>query len=232
MAENRRTLLVGLSHPDDEVGCAGTLAAQVARGDRVVLMWLTRGSMTEALGPIAGSEVARLREEHGRAVAALLGCEARFLDFEDTWVEATPEAAHRVARVLAELRPDGLVTWGDQWRRGPRHPDHQATGKIFRDAITLARIAKVVAPLPPHRSPVPVFTLRGEHSALPAAAVNVTPMLERIHAVGAYYRERIGWPRPGWLEERLGACGRRWGVAAAEEFDAWETPAGLYSTLI
>ncbi len=232
MAENRRTLLAGLSHPDDEVSCTGALAAQAARGDRVVLLWLTRGSMTEALGPLQGTEVARLREEQGRAVAAMLGAEARFLDFEDTWVDATPEAAHRVARVLAEIRPDGLITWGEQWRRGPRHPDHQATGKIFRDAITLARIAQVVAPLPPHRAPVPVFTLRGEHSTLPLAAVDVTPVLDQVHAVGAYYRERVGWPRAEWLDARLREVGTRWGVAAAEEFDAWESPPGLYPALV
>ncbi|HEX9109578.1 MAG TPA: PIG-L family deacetylase [Longimicrobiales bacterium] len=232
MTEIRRTLLAGLSHPDDEVGCAGALAAQVARGDRVVLLWLTRGSMTEALGPLPGTEVARLREEQGRAVAGLLGAEARFLDFEDTWVEATSEAAHRVARVLAELRPDGLVTWGDQWRRGPRHPDHQATGKIFRDAITLARIARVTAPMAPHRGACPVFALRGEHSTLPAAAVDVTPVLDTVRAVAAYYHERVGWPRAEWLETRLKETGRRWGVAAAEEFDAWESPPGLCQALI
>ena len=29
-----------LAHPDDELGCAGTIAAQVERGDRVVVVWL------------------------------------------------------------------------------------------------------------------------------------------------------------------------------------------------
>lgn len=232
MAEGGRTLVAGFSHPDDEVGCAGALAAQAARGDRVVLVWLTRGSMTEALGPLGPEEVARRREEQGRAVAAILGCEARFLDFEDTWVQATPEAAHRVARLVAELRPNGLITWGDAWRRGVRHPDHQATGKIFRDAITLARIARVVAPLPPHRLPTPVFTLRDSLSTLPAAAVDVTPVLDQVRQVGAFYRGHLGWPREEWLEQRLADAGRRWGVAAAEEFDAWESPSGLFPTLI
>ncbi|MSR35874.1 MAG: hypothetical protein EXR95_04400 [Gemmatimonadetes bacterium] len=55
------TLLVVLSHPDDELGCAGAIAAQVARADRVVLLWLTRGEMTEAFGPIPTEEVARRR---------------------------------------------------------------------------------------------------------------------------------------------------------------------------
>lgn len=229
---NRRTLLVGLSHPDDEVGVMGTIAAQVAHGDRVVLLFLTRGAMTEALGPLPAEEIARLREEQGREVAAMLGAEARFLDFEDTWVEATAENAHRVARVVAELRPDALLTWGDAWRRGMRHPDHQATGKILRDAVTLARIARVVAPLEPHRAACPVFTLREEHSVLPAAAVDVTPHLDVLLRAAAYYRKRVGWPPDAWLRERLAEAGARWGVKAAEELDAWETPGGLYASLV
>ena len=231
MSDPRRVLLVGLAHPDDEVGCAGTIAAHVARGDRVVLVWLTRGSMTEALGALPGEEVARQREEHARAVAQLLGCEPRFLDFEDTWVEATAAAAHRVAPLLAELQPDALVTWGEAWRRGPRHPDHQATGKIFRDAITIARMAKAVAPLPPHRKPCPVFTLRESHSTLPAVAIDVSPFLAQVRAVGAFYRERVGWPRAEWLEQRLAGMGAPWGVPA-EAFDAWDTQGGLFSTLV
>ncbi len=230
----KRTLLVGLSHPDDEVGCAGAIAAQVARGDRVVLLWLTRGSMTEALGPLPAAEVGRLRERQARGVAEILGAEARFLDFEDTRIEASVAAAHELARVVAEIRPDGVITWGDAWRRGPRHPDHQATGKILRDAITLARIARVVAPLPPHRSLAPVFTLRDPQSlsTLPVVAVDVTPVLEKVRAVGALYRQHIGFPRVEWLEDRLAGAGARWNVAAAEEFDAWESPPGLYPSLI
>ncbi|HET9986755.1 MAG TPA: PIG-L family deacetylase [Longimicrobiales bacterium] len=228
----RRTLLVGLSHPDDEVGCLGAIAAQVAKGDRVVIVWLTRGAMTEALGPLPGEEVARRREEQGFEVAAMLGAEARFLDFEDTWVEATAENAHRAARVIAEMQPDALLTWGDAWRRGMRHPDHQATGKILRDAVTLARVARAVAPLPPHRGPCPVFTLREEPAVLPAAAVDVTPYQAVIHGVAAYYRARVDWPPDAWLRERLAAAGARWGVTAAEEFDAWETPGGLFTSLI
>ena len=234
MSEGRakRTLLVGLAHPDDEVRCAGAIAAQAARGDRVVLLWLTRGSMTEALGPLPGAEIARLREGQARAAAEILGAEARFLDFEDTRVEATRAAASEIARVLAEIRPDGLITWGEAWRRGPRHPDHQATGQLMRDAITLARIARVVAPLPPHRAPVPVFTFRDPLSPLPLAAVDVSPVLEKVRAVGALYFAQVGWPRAEWLDQALATTGARWEVAAAEEFDAWETPAGLYQALL
>ena len=228
----RKTLLVGLAHPDDEVGAAGTILAQKARGDRVVVVWLTRGEMTEAFGPIPAEEVAARREEHGRRAGEILGVETRFLDFPDCGLHADPESARRVARVLAEIQPDGLVTWGDSWGRGMRHPDHQASGRIFRDAITLARIAKVVAPGVPHRAYVPVFTYRGAHSTLPAVAVDVEPYLETIHELARFYRESIGFGDREWVERRLRVAGAPYGLRFAEVYDAWETRPGIFPHLI
>jgi len=228
----RQTLLVALAHPDDEVGMVAAMRAQVERGDRVVLLWLTRGEMTEALGPIPTEEIVRRRTEHGRISGEILGVETRFLDFPDTAVEATPEAAARVARVIAEVKPDAVLTWGDAWRRGLRHPDHQATGKIVRDAITLARLKRVVAPLPPHREPAPVFTYRGRHSRLPAVAIDASPYLDKIRELAAHYQKELEFPDPDWLEGRLRAIGRHWNLDLAEEYDAWETGGGLVPSLL
>ncbi len=183
---SQQTLLVGLAHPDDEVGVAGTILAQRARGDRVVIVWLTRGEMTEAFGPRSTDEVARLRTEQAGEAGAILDVETRLLDFADTRLEATHDAAARVARVIADIRPDGLLTWGDAWTRGRRHPDHQACGRVFRDAITLARIAKTVHPAQPHRAAVPVWTLRDVHSALPVAVVDVDPTLTLSTSLAAF----------------------------------------------
>jgi LmbE family N-acetylglucosaminyl deacetylase len=230
--DERRTLLVALAHPDDEVGGAGAILAQRARGDRVVVVWMTHGSMTEAFGPVPPEEVVRRRLEQARAAAEILDVETRFLDFQDTRLEATPEAAARFAKVVAEVRPDGLLTLGDAWRRGLRHPDHQAAGKIARDAVTLARIRKVVEPLPPHREPVPVFTYRGAHSQLPAAVVDVEPHAERMFELGRFYQEAIGFGDPAWLERRMRHVGERWGLRFAEDFDAWETRPGVVSSLL
>jgi LmbE family N-acetylglucosaminyl deacetylase len=227
-----QTLLVGLAHPDDEVGVAGTILAQRARGGRVVVVWLTRGEMTEAFGPIPADEVARIREEHGAEAGRILGVETRFLDLPDTGVEANPETARRVAMLITEIEPDAVLTWGDAWGRGMRHPDHQACGKIFRDAITLARIAKVVAPATPHRMPCPVFTYRGAHSTLPAVAVDVEPYVETIYALAEFYRRRIGFGERGWLEARLRAAGEPYGLRYAEVFDAWETTPGTFPALL
>lgn len=227
-----RTLLVALSHPDDEVGCAGTIAAHVAAGDRVVLLWLTRGEMTEAYGDLTLEEVAERRMTQGRRAAEILGAEARFLEFPDTRVEATADAARSLARVIAEVRPDAVITWGDAWDRGMRHPDHRATGQIVRDGITLARLRRVVAPAMPHRDAAPVFTLRDAHSTLPVRVVDVTPHLDAVLAYGRHYREHVGWPEEAWLRERLQRAGAAHGVHAAELFDAWETPAGLGPRLL
>ena len=116
------TLLAVLAHPDDEVLCAGTLLAQRAAGSRVVVLWLTRGEMTDAFGPLPAAEVAARRMDLGMSVAECLGVEGRFLSFPDSSVQATPDAGHEVARVMAEIKPDGLITWGDAWARGFRHP--------------------------------------------------------------------------------------------------------------
>lgn len=227
-----KTLLVALSHPDDEIGCAGAMVAHAALGHRVVMLFLTRGEMTEALGPLTAQEVAARRSEHALEAGRILGAEVRLLDFPDTRVEASAESNYRLAREIAEIRPDAVITWGHAWRRGPRHPDHQATGEIVRAGITLARIARVVQPLPPHRSLAPVYTLREPHSTLPAAAIDISAHTATVLELGAFYRERVGWPQPDWLEQRIRVAGDAWGVAAAEVFDAWESEGGLRSTLL
>lgn len=229
---SQRTLLVGLAHPDDEIGAAGAILAQRARGDRVVIVWLTRGEMTEAFGPIPLEQVAERRTGQGSQAGEILGAETRFLDFPDTRLVATPEVAAQVARVITDIRPDGLLTWGDGWTRGMRHPDHQACGKIFRDAVTLARMAKTVAPTNPHRAPVPTFTYRDAHSALPAVALEVEPYLDGIRELGRFYHREIGFGDPEWLEQRLRAAGHRRGLNFAEEFDAWETMPGTVEALL
>jgi LmbE family N-acetylglucosaminyl deacetylase len=226
------TLMVVLAHPDDEVAAAGTLSAQRSRGDRVVVLWLTRGEMTEAFGPIPTEEVAERRERLGAEAARLLDVEHRFLRLPDTRLEPTPAAALEVARILCEVRPDGLLTWGTSWVRGARHPDHDATGKIARDAVTLARIAKAMAPLEPCRAWCPVFTYRDAHSTLPAVVVDVEPHLEKIREVAELYRRAQGFGDPAWLESRLRRAGRAHGLSYAEVFDAWESSAGRVDALL
>lgn len=227
-----RTLLGVFAHPDDELGVAGTLLAQKARGDRLVLLYLTRGEATSAFGELPEAEIIHRREEQAAGAAELLGAEHRFLDLPDCGVAATPEAAWAVARVMAEVRPDGLVTWGEAWVKGMRHPDHLATGKIARDAVTYARMAKLVHPAPPHRAFCPIFTVRGVHSTLPRVTVDVSPHVDDILALAEFHRTRIGFGDADWLEERLRRAGAAGGVPWGEAFDAWETEPGTVASLL
>ena len=225
-------LLVALSHPDDEIGCVGTIAAHRALGVRVVLLFLTRGEMTESLGPLPPEEVAAARVKHAEEIARILDCEVRFLDFADTYIEYSVEASYRVARVIAEIKPDAVITWGEAWIRGRRHPDHQATGQIVRAAVTIARMKRAVAPVEPHRGVAAIFALRDRHSQIPIAAIDVTKYQDVIHKVAQFYRERVGWPPDEWLRGLLKRQGEPFGLEAAEDFDAYESVAGLRTSLL
>lgn len=103
--QGRLTLLVVLAHPDDEIGAVAAMLAQRARGDHVVLCWLTRGELTEAFGPVGTDEVIARRIETGRAAGEILDVETRFLEFPDTAVPDSREAALEVARVITDDRP-------------------------------------------------------------------------------------------------------------------------------
>ena len=187
--------------------------------------------MTEALGQLNAEQVAAQRNTHAIDAGRILGCEIRFLNYQDTRVQATPDANYDVAKLIAEIKPDAVLTWGEGWMRGLRHPDHQATGEIVRNAIVLARIARVVAPHEPHRVAAPVFTLRDRNSTLPAIAIDVTRHVDKAIELGAFYRERVGWPPEDWHHARLRRAGEEWGVQAAEVFDAYETEGGLYRSI-
>ena len=226
------TLLTVLAHPDDEILCAGTLMAQKEKGWRVVILWLTKGEMTNAFGPIDVVEVAKRRTVLAFEALDILGVEGRFLDFPDSAVEANVEASKQVANVIAEVRPNGILTWGDAWVRGLRHPDHQATGKIARDAVNFARIEKIVNPENPHREFCPIFTMRDVHSKMPVLAVDVTDHVDKIFQAAEHYRKAIGFGDAEWLKARLQSAGSDWGVDYAEEFDAWETGEGLVESLL
>ena len=187
--------------------------------------------MTESLGQLTAEQVAEQRRAHAEEAGKILGCEIRFLKYQDTRVVATPDANYDVAKLIAETKPDAVLTWGEGWLRGIRHPDHQATGEIVRSAVTLSRIARVVAPYEPHRLPAPVFTLRDRNSTLPAVAIDVSVHVDKAMELGAFYRDRVGWPPEEWHRARLHREGGAWGVQAAEVFDAYESEPGLFKLL-
>ncbi|MBZ9752432.1 PIG-L family deacetylase [Deinococcus sp. HMF7604] len=235
-------LMAVFAHPDDEIGCAGTLARHAARGDEVMLVWTTLGELASQFGDAPHEEVRRVRREHGAWVAQKLGAQHHFFDMGDSRMTGGRAEALLLARLYARFRPNAVITWSDDHP----HPDHRMTAKIAFDAITLARIPKIInesgggVAMPPApdlsgdaapesgedlgrldawRDPVRFYQYYAPASPYPEVFVNVTDTLDVAVEVMAYYQTFYQWP---WTAEQYRAgraeVGRLAGVGAAERF--------------
>jgi len=213
-------LMAVFAHPDDEIGAAGTLALHARRGDRVLLVWMTRGELASQFGEASPKEVARVREGHGAHVAGLLGAEYRFLPFRDTFLTGGREEALALARLMADFRPQAVLTWDPL----DVHPDHRATHQAVLSALKLCRIPKLVGEA--HRELVRLFHYPRRDLTRPWVYVDVTETEEVAEAVFAFYQEFYRWPFT--LEDfraRRRLRGQEAGVAFAEAFQTETHPA-------
>jgi len=211
-------LMAVFAHPDDEIGASGTLALHARRGDRVLLVWMTRGELASQFGEASPEEVARVREEHGAHVAGLIGAEYRFLPFGDTFLTGNREEALALAKLMAEFRPQAVITWDPL----DVHPDHRATHQAVLSALKLCRIPKLVGEA--HREPVRLYHYPRRDLLRPLVHVDVTETEEVAEAVFAFYQAFYRWPVT--LEDfraRRRLRGQEAGVAFAEAFQT-ETP--------
>ena len=214
-------LLAVLAHPDDELGCVGTLAKHTARGDEVKLVWTTQGELASQFIEESESEVRRIRQEHGAWVAAQLGASYQFFDMGDSRLTGSRAEALELARLYAEFKPDLVITWSDDHP----HPDHRMSAKIAYDALTLARIPKILnegreVKLEPHRKPVRFYQYLSLAPRYPTVRVDTSQEIEVALKVFELYRDFYGWTFS--VEEfKRGRArrGREVGVDYAEVFE-------------
>ena len=148
--DNVRTLLAVFAHPDDEAfGTGGTLARYAALGHNVYLVTATRGEAGEINQNLAG--------DSGGSVAATIAnlplvrerelqcaCDAYginppiFLDYIDGQLPIVHQgqAVGKVVRIIREVRPDVLITFGPDGIYG--HYDHIAAHRWATIAADLA----------------------------------------------------------------------------------------------
>jgi LmbE family N-acetylglucosaminyl deacetylase len=121
----RRILAIG-AHPDDiDLGCAGTLARCVERGDSVTIAVACLGdSASCGLPP---DELARVRSREAAASAAVLGADLIEMGLPDGGVQRTPAVRDLFTDVIRRARPDVLITHF--------HSDY---GSDHNNALTLA----------------------------------------------------------------------------------------------
>jgi LmbE family N-acetylglucosaminyl deacetylase len=147
------------AHPDDEaITCGGTLARAAAAGHRVVLVMATAGECGEVpdgvLAP--GETLGERREKELAAAAAILGCaRVEFLGYRDSgmigtkenedpnsfWQTPVEEAAVRLARILAEERPEVFTIYDEHGNYG--HPDHLQVHRVGVRAAEMAPVERV-----------------------------------------------------------------------------------------
>ncbi|MFC4427367.1 PIG-L deacetylase family protein [Deinococcus navajonensis] len=235
-------IMAVFAHPDDEIGCIGTLAKHAARGDEVMLVWTTLGELASQFGDAPHEEVTQVRREHGAWVAQRIGALHHFFDMGDSRMTGGRDEALQLARLYAQFRPSAVMTWSDDHP----HPDHRMTAKIAFDAITLARIPKILneegrgvpmAPAPDlgdagaadsgedvrrlqaWREPVRFYQYHAPASPYPEVFTDISETAEVAADVMAYYQAfyKWTWTREQFLATRA-ATGRLCGANYAERF--------------
>ncbi len=148
------TLVFFHAHPDDEtLSTGGTMALASLRGHRVVLVTATLGRRSGAAEG-AGGLVAVRRARELRSAAALLGVRRiEYLGYRDSGrgpgapdpggfaTADHDEAAARLAEVLRQESPDGVVVYDRSGQYG--HPDHVAASAVGHRAAELADVPVV-----------------------------------------------------------------------------------------
>jgi LmbE family N-acetylglucosaminyl deacetylase len=135
-------LAVIVAHPDDDTfACAGTVSLHADDPSfRFVLVHATSGEAGQiAEGSGATREtLGSIREEEDRRSWITLGREPdrhEWLRYQDHRLEEVPfdELVDRVAAILAEERPDVVLTFGPDGITG--HPDHIVIGRATTEAF-------------------------------------------------------------------------------------------------
>ena len=144
-------LLAIFPHPDDETFSAGgIMAAARDLGCNVTLVCATRGEAGESGDPSHATPEAlgAAREAELRAAMRFLNVDdVRFLGYRDSGMEGSAEAqnphafvqssvadaAARLAPMILDIRPDTIVTFGEDGVYG--HPDHIHLHHVVKQAV-------------------------------------------------------------------------------------------------
>jgi bacillithiol biosynthesis deacetylase BshB1 len=176
MTGNNLYILAFSPHPDDaELGCGGSILLAVQRGIKVGVADMSEGEHSSC-----GSPEERRKEKE--AASGLLGINDRFsLNLPDGGIGTSP--AHRLALVdlIRKVRPRiVLAPYGED-----RHPDHEAAGRLVREASFFAGVADIGKgqPFRPDR----VYYYMSHSPFTPAFVIDISPVwTQKLAVIGAY----------------------------------------------
>jgi len=177
MVDMSLDILAIAAHPDDaELGCGGSLLLAVMKGRSVVIADLSAGEMSSR-GTVAS------RQDESSNAARLLGIkERRNLGLPDSKIgENSIHSRSALIQLIRETRPRIVLApyWED------RHPDHEATGHLVKEACFFAGVAKVGVG-EPYR-PTRLFYYMLSYPFTPAFVLDISDVWERkMEAIMAY----------------------------------------------
>lgn len=122
------------AHPDDvELGCAATLAKEIAYGKRVGILDLTRGELGTRGTP-------EIREKEAASAASILGAEFRHnLKFSDGFLVNNAASKLEIIKIIRKYRPDVVLCNAID----DRHIDHGKASQMASDACFLSGLRKL-----------------------------------------------------------------------------------------
>jgi len=127
-------ILVFAAHPDDaELGCSGTIAAQVAKGHKVGIVDLTHGEMGTRGTP-------ELRLQEAADAAQILGLAAREnMGFQDVFFKDDAEHQLKLIQVIRKYQPEIVLANAVT----DRHPDHGKGSSLATNACFMSGLTKI-----------------------------------------------------------------------------------------
>lgn len=122
------------AHPDDvELGCSGTLIAEIQKGKKAGIIDLTRGE----LGSRGNAEIRAAEAEEARLI---LGCDVREnLGLEDGFFEHDKSARLLVIECIRAYQPDIVICNATS----DRHSDHGRAAELVEAASFLSGLIKI-----------------------------------------------------------------------------------------
>ena len=127
-------VLVFAAHPDDaELGCYGTIAAQIAQGNKVGIVDFTQGEMGTRGTP-------ELRLQEAEDAAKILGLAAREnMGFQDVFFKDDEEHQLKLIQVIRKYQPEIVLANAIN----DRHPDHGKGSSLASKACFMSGLTKI-----------------------------------------------------------------------------------------
>ncbi|MBM3426876.1 MAG: bacillithiol biosynthesis deacetylase BshB1 [Bacteroidetes bacterium] len=127
-------ILVIAAHPDDaELGCSGTIAKQVSKGNKVGIVDLTQGEMGTRGTP-------KLRLQEAEKAAQILGLAVREnMGFQDVFFKDDAEHQLKLIEVIRKYQPEIVLANAIT----DRHPDHGKGSSLASNACFMSGLTKI-----------------------------------------------------------------------------------------